>query len=140
TLDGEVVVPLGFVCDALGLDAGALAAAVRARLKGQAQELVGPAPATPIAWASLPVARSAKLRLTARFGTGAYGGLDDDSESSCRIGCGRACGGCLCRRRQRGTGALRLEAMRGRDHRRMRQLVGSELQGLQGVSSRPVQD
>jgi hypothetical protein len=31
TLDGEVVVPLGFVCDALGLDAGALAAAVRAR-------------------------------------------------------------------------------------------------------------
>jgi hypothetical protein len=31
TLDGEVTLPIGFVCDALGLDAGALAAAVRAR-------------------------------------------------------------------------------------------------------------
>jgi hypothetical protein len=28
-LDGQVVVPIGYVCDALGLDAGALAAAVR---------------------------------------------------------------------------------------------------------------
>jgi hypothetical protein len=31
TLDDQVVVPVGFVCDALGLDAGVLAAAVRAR-------------------------------------------------------------------------------------------------------------
>jgi hypothetical protein len=31
TFDGQVAVPVGFVCDALGLDAGALAAAVQAR-------------------------------------------------------------------------------------------------------------
>jgi hypothetical protein len=31
TLDDQVVVPVGFVCDALGLDADGLAAAVRAR-------------------------------------------------------------------------------------------------------------
>src|SRR5262249_6694757 len=31
TVDDQVAVPIGFVCDALGLDAGALAAAVQAR-------------------------------------------------------------------------------------------------------------
>jgi len=31
TLDDQVALPIGFACDALGLDAGALAAAVRAR-------------------------------------------------------------------------------------------------------------
>ncbi|HKB37741.1 MAG TPA: hypothetical protein VKD72_14940 [Gemmataceae bacterium] len=41
---------------------------------------------------------------------------------------------------QSGAAALRLEAMRGRDHRRMRQLVGSGLQGLQEVRSRAVQN
>jgi len=30
-LDGQVALPIGFVCDALGLDAGVLAAAVRRR-------------------------------------------------------------------------------------------------------------
>jgi hypothetical protein len=31
-LDGQVALPIGFVCDMLGLDAGVLAAAVRARV------------------------------------------------------------------------------------------------------------
>src|SRR5262249_47978167 len=60
-------------------------------------------------------------------------------KSSCHVGCCRAYGGRLCLRCQSGGAALRLEAVRGRDRGRMRQLVGRELPGLQDVSARRVQ-